>query len=306
MEHRQQQMDLDLHRSRKFKFPVAVAVGLMVLFSVPGFGATIEVTQRAAIVGTWGAEIVSEGDGSPGAVMTNLGALRDQLSLEWSMRVDDAVANPGLDMDVVVVRDAAAVDLFSVRLRENAGAFEVYAMALDGGVEVMTPGVSVTGTARIKCVWRSDPMAGFVELWIDNVVQAEMRDLNTEYDTRNTSFGAPAGAMNLGGWLALDEFAMWDGAGSGGVMATMWATAMDPEEGDICGSVLWESDVDGVLGSGCGPFMVALSGGPHAITATATSGTGQQAAQTNNVTVQVEDGVPTVSILEPQDGVVIQ
>lgn len=306
MKQRERQIERDGRRSRKFKFPVAAAIALVALLAVPSFGATIEATQRSAIVGLWGAEVVSQGDGSPGAVVTNMSALQNGLYIQWSMRLDDAVASPGLDMDILTVRDAADVDLFSVRLRENAGAFEVYGMVLDDGAELTMPAAPVTGTVLIKSRWMRDPAAGFFEVWIDDALQAELRDLNTDYDTRNTWFGAPGGAMNLGGWLALDEFSMWNSAGAIGIMATMWGTAMDPEDGDICASVNWNSDVDGLLGAGCGPFMVALSGGPHAITATAASSTGQQASTTHNVSVQVADGAPVVSIMEPQDGVVIQ
>jgi len=177
---------------------------------------------------------------------------------------------------------------------------------LSNGVELTTSAVPITGTVVIKSRWLRDPSAGFFELWVDDVMQSELPDLNTDYEARNTWFGAPAGAMNLGGWLALDEFSMWNSAGAIGIMATMWGVASDPEDGDICASVTWNSDVDGLLGGGCGPFMVALSGGPHAITATATSSTGQQATQTHNVTVEVVDGVPMVNIMEPQDGAVIQ
>jgi len=296
------QMAKDERNAKWFKFPAAA----LLLLAAPVWGATLEVTQRAAIVGIWGAEVVSEGNGNPAAVMTNMGALQNELALEWSMRVDDATASPGLDMDIVTVRDATEVDLFSVRLRENSGTFEVYAMALDGGTEVTTPATPLAGTARVMVRWVRDPTGGSVELLIDALLMAEVTGLNTDYDTRNTYFGAPDGALNLGGWLALDQFGMADGMGGTGVMATMWSAAMDPEEGDICDSVSWSSDVDGMLGAGCGPFMVALSGGPHAITATATSGTGQVVSKTNNVTVQVEDGEPTIDILEPADGMVIQ
>jgi len=290
----------------KFKLPTAVALVLLVLLALPVSGATIEVTQRAAIVGVWGAEVVTEGDGSTGAVMTNMGALQNALYLQWMMRLDNAGASTGLDMDIVTVRDAASTDLFSVRLRNNAGEFEIYGMVLTDGTELTTPATVVTGTVTIKSRWLRDPTAGFFELWIDDALRAELRDLNTDYDARNTWFGAPAGAVNLGGWLALDEFSMWNSAGAIGIMATMWGTAMDPEDGDLCAAVEWNSDVEGLLGAGCGPFMVALSGGPHAITATATSSTGQQAAQTHNVTVQVVDGIPMVSIMEPLDGALIQ
>ena len=54
-----------------------------------------------------------------------------------------------------------------------------------------------------------------------------------------------------------------------GTLITFTATANDPEQGDISGSIVWESDLDGNIGNGASFNSNVLSPGTHVITARA-------------------------------------
>lgn len=57
-------------------------------------------------------------------------------------------------------------------------------------------------------------------------------------------------------------------------------TAIDPEAGDLSATIVWSSDVDGVIGTGAS-ITVTLSEGAHVITASATDGIKSGEATTN-------------------------
>lgn len=64
-------------------------------------------------------------------------------------------------------------------------------------------------------------------------------------------------------------------------------TAEDPEDGDLSGSIVWDSDRDGRLGTGAG-VAATLSPGTHLVTASVTDSGGQTGTGTVTVEVDVE------------------
>lgn len=72
-----------------------------------------------------------------------------------------------------------------------------------------------------------------------------------------------------------------------GNAVTLEGSASDPTEGELGGSSLeWSSDVDGSLGTGETITTSSLSGGPHAVTLTATDADGNTASATIDLLVE--------------------
>lgn len=78
------------------------------------------------------------------------------------------------------------------------------------------------------------------------------------------------------------------------------ATAADAEDGVLDAQIEWTSSIDGSLGQG-GVVLVNLSAGVHTLTAAVTDTDGGQAQQQVNVTVDVVNTPPGVTILAPAD-----
>jgi len=69
-----------------------------------------------------------------------------------------------------------------------------------------------------------------------------------------------------------------------GANITFQATAIDPEDGNIAGSLIWVSDRDGQIGTGTG-FTRTLTNGIHVITASLTDSGENSASATTSITV---------------------
>ncbi len=85
------------------------------------------------------------------------------------------------------------------------------------------------------------------------------------------------------------------------------ATALDEEDGDIGASIVWESSIDGILGTG-GSLSVVLAEGAHDITATVTDSNGAVGSQTVSITVNRggnANAAPMISILTPLDSATV-
>ena len=81
---------------------------------------------------------------------------------------------------------------------------------------------------------------------------------------------------------------------------TFAATAIDPEDGDITGSINWSSDIDGAFTS---PF--ALSDGEHVVTASATDSGGLNGTDSITVTITPYVNIaPSISITSPANGAI--
>jgi hypothetical protein len=80
------------------------------------------------------------------------------------------------------------------------------------------------------------------------------------------------------------------------------ATATDHEDGDLAGSVHWESSLDGDLGTGAS-IIPSLTAGTHVVTASVTDSTSKTA--TASVTVVV-DTTPELTIVTPGDGAALE
>lgn len=280
---------------------------LGVLVSLPTWSASISVTPRAAIVGNYGLEITHDGTADAAWVYTNAAALHPQINVRWSMRLDALSFAAGGSMDVLVARDASATDLFRVSLIYDGSSWSVGAEVSAGGSwqSVASAAVPSTGAFQPRLEWVASTPDGSYALYINDVLAGELTDLDIGGTVRNVYLGAPTdSAAMTGGYLALDEVAMWSPGMPALVYVDMMGWASDPEDGDISASLQWVSSIDGPLGSGPGPFSVALSSGVHTITATATSSTGQTASSQVTITVNAIDGAPVSGIVEPQDGAI--
>ena len=89
-----------------------------------------------------------------------------------------------------------------------------------------------------------------------------------------------------------------------GAPITFTASAIDAENGDISASILWNSSIDGLIGTGATFLKSDLSLGVHVITATATDN--NNAVSTSAVTITVTDvngnTPPVITIGPPADG----
>jgi hypothetical protein len=78
-------------------------------------------------------------------------------------------------------------------------------------------------------------------------------------------------------------------------------TANDTEDGDVTADLVWESDLDGPIGTG-GSFSSVLSPGTHTVTASVTDSGGASGSDSITVTVIPGNTPPTVSITAPAAG----
>ncbi|MFL0805493.1 MAG: thrombospondin type 3 repeat-containing protein [Agarilytica sp.] len=76
---------------------------------------------------------------------------------------------------------------------------------------------------------------------------------------------------------------------------TFTGTAMDDDEGDISTNIIWESDIDGVLGAGTS-IPLSLNEGIHTITATITDSDNDEDTETLSITVNAPaNNAPEIS-----------
>jgi hypothetical protein len=69
-------------------------------------------------------------------------------------------------------------------------------------------------------------------------------------------------------------------------------TASDPEDGDLTGSLVWTSSIDGDIGAG-GSFSRTLSDGSHTITASVVDSDGRSGSASVSITVGTQPAEPT-------------
>jgi len=82
---------------------------------------------------------------------------------------------------------------------------------------------------------------------------------------------------------------------------TFEGSAEDPEDGALeGGSLAWESDLDGQIGTGRTAATASLSVGEHTVTLTATDSGAN--TTTASISITVEDGDPSATITAPPDG----
>ena len=86
-----------------------------------------------------------------------------------------------------------------------------------------------------------------------------------------------------------------------GESVALTAQASDKEQGDLSGSVIWSSSVDGSISS-----PATLSAGDHVLTATVVDNSGARDQATVSITVKAVSSVPVVTIQAPTDGAVIK
>ena len=79
------------------------------------------------------------------------------------------------------------------------------------------------------------------------------------------------------------------------------ATAVDPQDGNVAASLVWESDLDGTIGSGASFVSSSLTVGTHTITATAIDADANAGSATVTLTV-IGNTPPEVSIDAPLHG----
>jgi subtilisin family serine protease len=71
-----------------------------------------------------------------------------------------------------------------------------------------------------------------------------------------------------------------------GTDVTFQGSASDPESGDVTASLVWESSIDEVIGTGASFTLNTLSVGSHFITVTATDGGGRTGSETTTLIVE--------------------
>ncbi len=86
-----------------------------------------------------------------------------------------------------------------------------------------------------------------------------------------------------------------------GDMVTLSATATDAEDGDISSLVEWQSDINGVLGSGATLMVNALSTGVQRIRAQVVDSDKQPGRDFITLTIVASETPPEVVILSPED-----
>ena len=79
-----------------------------------------------------------------------------------------------------------------------------------------------------------------------------------------------------------------------------FGNASDTEEGDLSGSIVWVSDLDGIFGTGASVNFAGLQEGSHQIAAEITDGGGL--SDVAYITIQVVNDAPVPSISSPADG----
>ncbi|GJM28772.1 MAG: hypothetical protein DHS20C17_14070 [Cyclobacteriaceae bacterium] len=88
-----------------------------------------------------------------------------------------------------------------------------------------------------------------------------------------------------------------------GTTISFAATVSDPEGEDLEGSLSWESDLDGVIGTGASFSTTTLSPGMHMVTARVQDSGGLEG--NDIVIVNITNTPPVVTILEPADGTTV-
>jgi len=81
---------------------------------------------------------------------------------------------------------------------------------------------------------------------------------------------------------------------------TLVASAADAEDGDISGNIQWQSNIDGILGTGS-QITTTLTTGNHIILASVTDSGNISSQDSINFTL-IENSAPTVNITSPTDG----
>jgi hypothetical protein len=80
------------------------------------------------------------------------------------------------------------------------------------------------------------------------------------------------------------------------------ATATDYEDGDLTAGLVWNSSLDGEIGTGAGFSTSTLSAGSHTVTASVTDSALALGSSMVNVNVVAPNAVPVVVITSPADG----
>ena len=141
--------------------------------------------------------------------------------------------------------------------------------------------------------------------WTNDQVRAQLRDTADDLGTMgwdpHYGFGlvdaaeaAAAGTANEPPAVSITS--PGDGASFGsGETITFEGTASDPEDGDLTGSLVWTSNIQGQIGVD-GSFSTILSDGNHTITASVTDAGGSTAG--DSITVIVGGGGRTMYVFE--------
>ncbi|PWK53695.1 Ig-like domain-containing protein [Pleionea mediterranea] len=79
---------------------------------------------------------------------------------------------------------------------------------------------------------------------------------------------------------------------------TFSATASDTEDGDIGSDIEWNSNLDGVIGSGS-EFSASLSSGEHTVTASVTDSDNASSSDSIELTIRISQGFATINWVPP-------
>lgn len=293
-------------QSRSWRWRAA-ALAVLLLFSSAAF-AGIAVTERAAIIGDFGVEVMSEGTGEAYVILSSKPAGYPQLQL--GMLYDPQTMDSEAWVRVASFADDVGVDVafFEVRYDpiNDAHYWRGGAMATGGEVYTTEELVDVyAGGNTVSFQWgNSTSSNGHFRIMAFNRTVPDLEGLDNDYHVRTIRLGAINGTtgMTVDTWYAMDDIVVSSSDQPVGVFVPFVGSSYDREDGDISDSIVWESDIDGHIFTGSGPELYLLSAGQHNITACATDSAAQTGCtEVIRVTVEIRDQVPYVTVFEPND-----
>ena len=288
-----------------------IGVVLAILLASPVM-AGIAVTQRAALTGDFGVEVMSEGTGESYVIWTHRAAGYPQLQL--GMRYDPKTMDSEQWVRVVSFADNDGIDLafFEVRYDPVGDAHYWRGGALAIGGEMITAEelVDPAGGNSVSIQWgNSVADGGYFRAYAFNRTVPDLEGLDNPYEVRIIRLGAINGTtgMTLDTWYAMDDIALSSSDQPVGVFVPFLGNAYDREDGDISAAISWESSIDGPLFVGAGPELVLLTAGVHSINACVTDSAAQTGChEVIAVRVEIVDQGPNVSVFEPHARVISQ
>ena len=142
----------------------------------------------------------------------------------------------------------------------------------------------------------------------DKIYGGDGNDCINSGGGNNTIDGGPGvNSINLGDCIVYPTVSIivpLDGVSViSGSEITFTGTATSVKDGDLTSSIVWSSDLDGVIGSGASFTLSTLSTGTHIITASVTDSDSKTGSISHKIMINPV-GIPSISITGPVDGLV--
>lgn len=148
------------------------------------------------------------------------------------------------------------------------------------GTSMASPHVAGTAALVLK--------AGFADLrgrMNSTAIDLGSTGRDTRYGYGRVDAAAAAGSTTVNEAPSVTINSPLEGSSfSSGASIDFSGSASDPEDGDVTASLIWNSNIDGQIGTGAS-FSAILSDGTHAITATASDSQGKTGSSSITITV---------------------